>query len=121
MTSLRSGMTSPVLRAVARRPVVAFMVIGLGAGLLVSVIPPIVDSHFLPFDLPLYGVVGTVLGVGLGAFFVTYTLSGRAGVNDLARRSLRWRVPPRWYLISLFTVPIAATLVSLAISGADAI
>ena len=121
MASLRSGMTSPVLRAVARRPVVAFMVIGLGAGLLVSVIPPIVDSQLLPFDLPLYGVVGTVLGVGLGAFIVTYALSGRAGVIDLARRSLRWRVPLRWYVITLFTVPLAATLVSLAIYGTDAV
>src|SRR4051812_10059700 len=102
MASLRSGMTSPALRAIARRPVVAFMVIGLGAGLLVSVIPLIVDSQLLPFDLPLYGVVGTVLGVGLGAFIVTYALSGRAGVIDLARRSLRWRVPLRWYLITLF-------------------
>jgi|SRR4051794_22844698 len=114
-------MTSPALRAVARHPVVAFMVIGLGVAFLASVIPPIVDAQILPFDLPLYAVMGTVLGVGLGAFFVTYAASGPAGVVDLARRSARWRVPLRWYLIALLTVPVGATLISLAIYGTDAL
>ena len=113
-------MTSSVLRVVARHPVVAFMVIGLGAAFLVVVIPPIVDAQILPFDLPLYGVVGGVLGVGVGAFFVTHALSGRAGVADLARRSVRWRVPLRRYLIALLAVPVGATLISLAIYGTDA-
>src|SRR3954449_3993630 len=112
-------MTSPVLRAVARHPVVAFMVIGLGVAFLASVIPPMVDAQILPFDLPLYAVVGTVLGIGLGAFFVTYASSGPAGVADLARRTLRWRVPLRWYLIALLTVPVGATLISLAVYGTD--
>jgi hypothetical protein len=84
-------MTSAVLRVVARHPVVAFMVIGLGAAFLAGVIPPIADAQILPFDLPLHGVVGGVLGVGVGAFFVTHALSGSAGVADLARRSVRWR------------------------------
>ena len=57
------------------------------------------------------------LGVGLAAFLVTAALSGRAGVADLRRRSLRWRVQVRWYLIALLSVPIGATLISLAIYG----
>ena len=114
-------MTSSVLRAVARHPVVTFMVIGLGAAFLVGVIAPIVDAQILPFDLPLHGVVGGVLGVGLGAFVVTYALSGRGGMADLARRSVRWRVPLRWYLIALLTVPVGATLISLTIYGGDAL
>jgi uncharacterized protein len=69
----------------------------------------------------LYGVVGGFLGVGVGAFFVTYALSGRAGVADLARRSVRWRVPLRWYLIALLAVPVGATLISVAIYGPDAL
>ena len=108
-------MTSSVLRPVARHAVVAFMVIGLAAAFLAAgVVPPIVDAQVLPFDLPLYGVVGGFLGVGIGAFFVTYALSGRAGVADLARRSVRWRVPLRWYLIALLAVPVGATLISVA-------
>jgi uncharacterized protein len=114
-------MTSSVLRLVARHPVVAFMVIGLVPAFAVGVTPPIVDAQVLPFDLPLHGVVWGVLGVGLGAFLVTYALAGRAGVADLARRSVRWRVPLRWYLIALLTVPVGATLISLVIYGVDAL
>jgi hypothetical protein len=57
----------------------------------------------------------------LGAFLVTTALAGRDGVVDLARRSMRWRVPIRWYLIALFTVPVGATLLSLAIFGSRAL
>jgi membrane protease YdiL (CAAX protease family) len=112
---------SSALRWVARHPVAAFMLIGLGAGLLVAVIRPIADAEILPFDLPLHGLVGGVVGVGLGAFVVTAALAGRAGVADLARRSVRWRVPVRWYLVALLTVPLGATLISLAIYGPGAL
>jgi uncharacterized protein len=96
-------------------------VIGLVVGFLVGVIPPIVDSEILPLGLPLHGLVSGVLGVGLAAFIVTYALSGRAGVADLARRSVRWRVPLRWYLIALLTVPVGAAVISLVIYGGDAL
>ena len=66
-------------------------------------------------------MVWGVVGVGLGAFLVSYALSGRAGVADLARRSVRWRVPVRWYLIALLTVPVAATLISVVIYGPAAL
>jgi hypothetical protein len=61
---------------IARHPVVAFMVIGLGAYFLTVAIPPIVNAQVLPFDLPLHGVWGGVLGVGIGAFVVTGALAG---------------------------------------------
>lgn len=53
-----------LLRIIARRPVLAFMVIGLGPYFLIVAIPPIVNAEILPFDLPLHGVLGGVLGVG---------------------------------------------------------
>ena len=62
-----------------------------------------------------------MLGVGIGAFLVAAALAGRDGVVDLARRSVRWRVPVRWYLIPLFTVPVGAMLISLAIYGSQAL
>ena len=107
-------------RGVARHPVLAFMLISLGIGFVTAAIPPIVDAEILPFGLPLHGVFMS-LGVGLAAFLVTGRLSGRAGVADLARRSVRWRVPVRWYLIALFSVPVGATLISLAIYGPQAL
>jgi membrane protease YdiL (CAAX protease family) len=110
-----------LLRILARRPVASFMVIGLGAGFLTAAIRPIADAEILPFGLPLHGLLGGVLGVGLGAFLVTAALEGRAGVVDLAQRSVRWRVPVRWYLVALFTVPVGATLLSLGIYGPQAL
>jgi membrane protease YdiL (CAAX protease family) len=106
-----------LLRMTARHPVLVFMVIGLAAGFLTAAIRPIADADILPVDLPLHGFLGTLLGVGLGAFVVTGALAGRNGVVDLARRSLRWRVPMHWYLVALLTVPVGATLISLAIYG----
>jgi uncharacterized protein len=112
---------SSALRGVVRHPVVTFMLISLGAYFVTAAIPPIVNSEVLPFGLPLHGVVGGVFGVGLAAFLVTAALSGRAGVADLVRRSVRWRVSVRWYLIALLTVPVVATLISLAIYGPGAL
>jgi membrane protease YdiL (CAAX protease family) len=105
---------------VARHPVLVFMLISLSVGFVTAAIPPIVDSAILPFGLPLHGVVLS-LGAGLAAFLVTAALSGRAGLADLGRRSVRWRVPVRWYLIALLSVPVGATLIALAIYGPRAL
>src|SRR5918993_1389491 len=110
-----------MLRVVARHPVLVFIVIGLGTGFLIPAIRPIADAEILPFDLPLYGVLGVLFGVGFAAFVVTGALAGRDGVVDLARRGVRWRVPVGWYLVALFTVPVGATLLSLAIYGPGAL
>ena len=109
-----------VRRGVARHPVLAFMLISLGVGFVTAAIPPIINSEILPFGLPLHGVLMS-LGVGLAAFLVTAALAGPAGVADLTRRSLRWRVPVGWYLIALLSVPVGATLISLAIYGPQAL
>jgi CAAX protease family protein len=107
--------------AVVRYPVAAFLLIGIGVYVAVVLIPSPVETEILPFDLPLYGVLGGIFGVGLAAFVVTAATDGRAGVEDLARRSLRWRVPVRWYVIALFGVPVAATLLAIAIYQTEAL
>ena len=109
-----------VVRIIARHPVLAFMLISLGVGFLAAAIPPIANSEILPFGLPLHGVVMS-LGAALAAFLVTTALSARAGVTDLGRRSVRWRVGVRWYLIALLSVPVGATLISLVIYGPRAL
>src|SRR4249920_1588685 len=55
-----------LLRIIGRHPVMAFMVIGLGAGFLTAAIRPIADAEVLPFGLPLHGVLGGLLGAGVG-------------------------------------------------------
>jgi uncharacterized protein len=107
-------------RGVAGHPVLAFMLVSLGVGFLAAAIPPLANAEVLPFGLPLHGVVMS-LGAGLAAFLVTAALSGRAGVTDLGRRSVRWRVGVRWYLIALLSVPVGATLISLVIYGPPAL
>jgi CAAX protease family protein len=110
---------SRVRDSVGRHPIVAFLLIGNGVYRAAALSPPLVEAKVLPFDLPLFAVVGTIFGVGLAAFAVTGASDGWSGVRDLARRSLRWRVPVRWYPITLLGVPVAATLVAIAVYGAE--
>jgi membrane protease YdiL (CAAX protease family) len=68
----------------------------------------------LPGGANPHGVLVNVLGSAVPAFIVTALVSGRAGVRDLARRSFRWRVPLRWYLISLLA-PLLIFLIAITI------
>ena len=106
-------------RALALYPIASFLVIGNSVAFATALIPPLAKLEFTRFDLPVFASVGTFLGVGVAAFVVTAAADGRAGVDDLVRRCLRWRVPVRWHLLALFGVPIAATLVAVVIYGAE--
>jgi uncharacterized protein len=110
-----------IRRAVAGHPVAAFLLIGYAGAVVTAAIPPLARAEVLPFEAPLFASLGSILGVGLAAFVVTAATAGRSGVVDLLRRSFRWRVPVRWYVFALFSVPVTATLVALAIYGTDAL
>lgn len=93
--------------AVARHPIIASLLIGNGVYLAAALSSALVEADVLPFDRPLFGVAGTILGVGLAAFLVTGAADGWSGVTDLARRAFRWPVPVRWYAITLLGIPVA--------------
>jgi uncharacterized protein len=59
-------------------------------------------------------------GSAVPAFIVAALVSGKAGVRDLAGRSFRWRVPLRWYLISLLA-PLLIFLIAVTILYASAL
>ena len=106
-------------RTVARQPIASFLVIGYGVSLAAALTTLFAKPELTRFDLPVFASVGTFLGVALAAFVVTAAADGRAGVEDLVRRCLRWRVPVRWYLLALLGVPVATTLLAVAIFGRD--
>jgi CAAX protease family protein len=108
---------SSVRQLVARHPVAAFLFICYAVTWAAAVPWFRTRTDILPFDLPMWGSIGTLLGVALAAFLVVAATDGRAGVRDLAGRSLRWRVGVRWYLVALLGMPIAVLLGATALFG----
>ena len=108
---------SALRRLVARHPVAAFLVMVYAVNIAVELPPVLTRPDILPFALRPDALLGHIFGCALPAFLVVAALHGWAGVRDLARRCLRWRVGPQWYLIALFGVPIGALLCASALFG----
>src|SRR5215203_5637929 len=108
---------SALRRLVARHPVAAFLVMAYTFICIVALPPVRAHTDILPFDKPFWESLSSIFGVALPAFLVVAAAQGRAGVRDLARRSFRWRVGLRWYLVALFGVPVATVLCASVIFG----
>jgi membrane protease YdiL (CAAX protease family) len=108
---------SALRRLVARHPVAAFLVMVYTINIVVALSPLLTRRDILPFDLAPYDSLGHIFGVALPAFIVVAAMRGQAGVRDLTRRSLRWRVGVRWYLVALLGVPVATVLCASVIFG----
>jgi uncharacterized protein len=107
---------SVLRRAVADHPVATFLITCYVITWAV-VLPPLRIQGGLPFGLALWDSLGNLFGVALAAFLVLAASTGRAGVRDLARRCLHWRVGVRWYLVALVAIPIAVPLAATAFYG----
>jgi membrane protease YdiL (CAAX protease family) len=108
---------SALRRLVARHPVATFLVMVYAVNVAVALVPVLTRRDILPFDLAPYDSLGHIFGVALPAFIVVAAMSGKSGVSELARRSLRWRVGVRWYLIAVLGVPVATVLCASVILG----
>ncbi|HEX2739995.1 MAG TPA: type II CAAX endopeptidase family protein [Rubrobacter sp.] len=108
---------SALRRLVARHPVAAFLVMVYTVSPAVALVPFLTRRDILPFDLALYDSFAPIFGVALPAFIVVAATGGRDGVQDLARRCLRWRVGVRWYLFAFFSVPVAVMLCASIVFG----
>ena len=93
---------------VARHPVTAFLVL---------VFAITVPLEFVPMPDAAHGPAENVLGAALPAVVVTGLASGRDGVRDLVRRTLRWRVPLRWYAVALLGLPLVQLVLAPALYG----
>ena len=108
---------STLRRLIARHPVIAFLIMAYiitPAFVLQTIRTPL---NILPLEFSLWDSLGTIFGVALPAFLVMAAIHGRAGIHDLASRSLRWRVHPRWYFIALLGLPAGVILSASAIYG----
>ena len=113
----QSAASSALRRLVARHPVAAFLVMAYiitPAFLLQTIWRP---ADILPLGFSLWDSFGTIFGVALPAFLVMAGIHGRAGIRDLASRSLNWHVHPRWYFIALFGLPAGVLLCASLIYG----
>jgi uncharacterized protein len=106
---------SALRRLVARHPVAAFLIMVYTVNTAVALVPVLTRRDILPFDLAPYDSLGHIFGVALPAFIVVAATHGKVGVQDLAHRSLRWRVGVHWYLGALFGVPVAVVLCTSAL------
>jgi uncharacterized protein len=117
-TAIQAGRGRSVRRLVARHPVAAFLCICYGVTWAAAVPWFRTQTDILPFDLPMWGSIGTFVGVALAAVLVAAASDGRAGVRDLVRRSLRWRVGVRWYLLAVLGLPVAVLAGAVVLFGA---
>jgi membrane protease YdiL (CAAX protease family) len=62
--------------------------------------------------------LGFTLGPMLAAFLMTAVTQGRAGILQLLRRCVLWRVGLRWYLLVLLSVPALLLIAVLPLPGA---
>jgi CAAX protease family protein len=104
--------SSTLGRLVARHPVVAFLIMAYAFGW-----PILLAGHYLGMPIQLASSLLAVFGLALPAFVVTAATGGKAGVRDLLRQCLRWRVGIRWYLLALLGLPAGTLLVASAFLG----
>jgi uncharacterized protein len=106
---------SPLRSWIIKHPIAAFLVLVYATTTALVFVPKgLTEPGLLPGGATPHGVLENVLGSAVPAFIVTALISGKAGVRDLVRRSFRWRVPLRWYLISLLA-PLLILLIAITI------
>jgi uncharacterized protein len=106
---------SPLRSSIVRHPIATFLVLVYATTTALVFVPKgLTEPRLLPGGATPHGVLVNVLGSAVPAFIVTALVSGKAGVRDLARRSFRWRVPLRWFLISLLA-PLLILLIAITI------
>ncbi len=92
---------------IGRRPVASFLLLAF-TGMWLSLLPALLFAA----PMRLCSAIGSVVGLAFPAFLVTAITGGWAGVRDLARRALRWRVGVHWYLLALLGIPVVMVLIA---------
>jgi membrane protease YdiL (CAAX protease family) len=126
-TTKQPATSSPLKRLIKRHPLVAFFVIAF-TGTWIAFLPLVLAQNglgLLSYTIPeiiyppsyWFAVLGAILGPTLASFTVTATTTGKAGVRQLLRRYVLWRVDFRWYLLVLVGVPLIQLAFSSVVLG----
>ena len=107
-------------RMVASRPVTSYFVLTFAiswAGFLAAVGPGgfHASSWQTSARFPL-AVAAMLAGPSISGLLHIGLLDGAAGMRELGRRLVRWRVAPGWYVFALVTAPVLAGTTLLALS-----
>jgi membrane protease YdiL (CAAX protease family) len=97
--------------------VAAYLLLVYGTITVLALVPALTEPGLLPAGAALHPYTENLLGAALPAFVVTAIVGGRDGVRDLARRTLRWRVPLRWYASALLAPPVVLLAAVAALYG----
>jgi uncharacterized protein len=104
MTTLSSVASIPEsgLKAfIKRHPLLSMYALLFLLGWPVQILDALASHGFAPKP-PAILTIATGLTPAIASVLVTAILSGHAGVKDLFRRFLIWRVGVQWYLVSIF-------------------
>lgn len=109
---------SALRRLVTHHPMAAFLVMAFTISIAIAFVRlqtnGVIQSPSYQY---LVGFLESLFSVALPAFLVVAAMQGKDGVRDLARRSLRWRVGARWYLLALLGIPVASMILASVIYG----
>src|SRR5437868_7310434 len=110
-TMSQPATSSSLKRLISGHPLLAYFVLAF-AGSWASLLPIALSRGvnglgLLPYTLPdsvfyIGGVLFTFAGPALASLVVTAIITGRAGMGQLLRRCVQWRVGIGWYLIAIF-------------------
>ena len=115
---------APIQRLLAGHPLLAYFVLAFACAWLLT-LPALLSQNgfaLLPFAVP-FAPLQTLGAFGplLAAFVVTAAADGRAGINHLLRRIVRWRVGLGWYLLALGGYLVFDLLVGLLVPATGAV
>src|SRR5919112_5655135 len=104
----------------ARHPLSSYFIIAFAFSWLLFLPGVLAYYGVLSVSPSVRGVLGIVglLGPVLSGFLMTALTEGAAGVGDLLRRIVLWRVGIRWYLFVLLGLPAVMVLGTLLRPGA---
>jgi membrane protease YdiL (CAAX protease family) len=103
-----SAASGGLLEALRRHPLIGYFGLAFGITWLYELF--LIRLPGLPFTPALIGPVGA-------AFIMTALTGGRAGIGQLLRRFVDWRVGINWYLFILVGIPLVYLLGAIVLAG----